>query len=275
MNAQAMIAMTSISEMLAITEKINELGVSLSKHTTQKENAEQAAETMSLTTVIETVGTSLLSFLEPRELFLLSTSSRCYHQKVVHQFVFATCSKHLSTPIGISDDKNYVLEFDTGRSFYDKIEPWEVILSQVIVSAGLLDIFRRAYDTEKFTTCEALYLEKDRPETKDEGTRNETLVTVLCNLHDDNANVAHGIARYIMNRDAIRNGRGRERYGFVWDWVDYLIRLKGVSIEYWEWDINKRKYREFGKGLVFVSEEVGEEVELKLTASAVPLFQWD
>ena len=69
--------------------------------------------------------------------------------------------------------------------------------------------------------------------------------------------------------------RGKERYDFVWDWIDYLICLKGVSIEYWEWDINKRKYREFGKGLVFVSEEMGEEVELRLTASAVPLFQWD
>ena len=257
--------MTTISEMFANIKRMNEL----------KLIPDRAKDRTALKTVIETVGTSILCFLEPREIFLLSTANKSFHQQTVHQYVFATCSKQLSTPISICDDKNYELEFDIGRSFYKKIEPWEIVLSQVSVGTGLLDMFHRAYKTKKFTKCEALYLEKDRPKTKEKGSRNESLVTVLCNLHNDNANVVHGIAQYILNREVIRNGRGKERYDFVWDWIDYLICLKGVSIEYWEWDINKRKYREFGKGLVFVSEEMGEEVELRLTASAVPLFQWD
>lgn len=53
-----------------------------------------------------------------------------------------------------------------------------------------------------------------------------------------------------------------------------VLQNKGVSIEWWEWDMNKYNYREFGKGLVFSSEELGEEIECALTISAVPIFQF-
>ena len=181
----------------------------------------------SLQCIIETVGTSLLAYLEPKNIFLLSTVNKQYHEKTVHQWIFVTCSKHLNDAIKIGDRKNYEISFSRGRSFYQKIDPWECIFSQVTSSVGLLDIFRRAYDQEKFTICEALYLQKDRPPKKeDDERRSETLITVLCNLHDQNSAVAQGLARYIMNRDAIQNGYGNEKYDFVWDWLDYLIKLK-------------------------------------------------
>lgn len=52
------------------------------------------------------------------------------------------------------------------------------------------------------------------------------------------------------------------------------VNFQGVNVEYWEWDIHKHCYKEFGKGLVFSSEELGEEIECKLTISAVPFYQF-
>lgn len=181
----------------------------------------------SLTSIIETVDTSLLAYLDPKSLFLLSTASKQYYETTVHQYIFATCSKQLNAAIKIGDRKNYEISFDKGRSFYQKIEHWECILSQVTTSVGLLDIFRRAYDLEKFPICEALYLEKGRPpKQENDERRSATLVTVLCNLYNEHSMVAHGLARYIMNRDVIRDGYGKEYYEYVWDWLDFLIRLK-------------------------------------------------
>jgi hypothetical protein len=181
----------------------------------------------SLGSIIETVDTSLLAYLDPKSLFLLSTVSKQYYEKTVHQYIFATCSKQLNAAVMIGDSKNYEISFYKGRSFYQKIDPWECIFSQVTTSVGLLDIFRRAYGLEKFPICEALYLEKGRlPKKENDERRSETLVTVLCNLYNQHSTVAHGLARYIMNRDVIRDGYGKEYYDYVWDWLDFLIRLK-------------------------------------------------
>lgn len=96
------------------------------------------------------------------------------------------------------------------------------------------------------------------------GSNGEIILTASCSIQEQNRETAKGLVRYIMERNAIRKGEGKEHLGLVRDWMSCLIHVRGITIRYWEWDLLCNGAREFGKGLVFLSS-ISNAVEVRLT----------
>jgi hypothetical protein len=219
--------------------------------------------------VIETTGLDILSFLGPKDLVRLASINLHFHQKAVHQFVFAVCTRSLqSSSIKLGVGTNYLAEFKIGRSFKNKTELWDFIFSRITPTDAILDICRTVYGMPNLVMEEALQLLRTEAEEQSNinkrGERN-SLITASCNTQERNPSLALRTAQYFLDRDACKKGKGKEKYHIVLDWLKYLMRLRDIAIEYWEWDMLHNNRRQFGKGLVFMSRESGEEyIEFRL-----------
>ncbi|KAL7479560.1 hypothetical protein ACHAW6_005286 [Cyclotella cf. meneghiniana] len=222
---------------------------------------------INLHTIIETVGVNILCFITPKQLFLLSTVNHHY-QKSLHQYIFTTCHQQLHPAVKLGVGTNYLVEFQRGRSFEHKTELWDCMFARLNLTEGMLDAVRRKCGRTDLNMKEALHLlrklAEEQSTVKVEGARGNTLVNASCNMRVMNEDLSLGLARYILDRDACRKGKGKENYSFVEDWLNFLLRLRSVSVKYWEWDMFHNHKREFGKGLVLMMEGV-DEIEIRLT----------
>ena len=214
----------------------------------------------SLQCVIETVGVNLLSFIDPRQMFLLSIVNHHYHEELIHQYILSTCANHIMhLDIKLGSGSNYLIEFVEGASFNRKTELWDHIFAKITSTSMQLHNKDKARIHELRSTAES------QSNIKLSSSSGDVILTASCDIQSRSKQIAKGLARYLINRDACKNGSGKEYYSFIQDWLNYLIHLRGIAIHFWEWDLLYVGRRQFGKGLVFSSIDVRDVVEIRLT----------
>lgn len=212
-----------------------------------------------LQNVIHTVGADLLSFLHPKELFLLSIVDHKHYEALIHQYILPVCSQHLQTTIKLGTGTNYLIELDIGRSFSEKSELWDHIIARVKPQ-----LYSNDKSDENASIKQIREMSVSQSNIRSRGGNGNPIIIASCNIEQRNREVARGLANYMMDRDACRHGLGKEHYNFVRDWLNYLIHLRDITIQYWEWDLMCNGKREFGKGLIFSSNS-SDVVEARLT----------
>lgn len=209
--------------------------------------------------VIETVGVNLLSFLDPKQLFILSSVSHYYHEELIHRYILGVCVHQLQKTIKLGVGSNYLVEFTEGQSFSSTTQLWDHIF--VKITPTLMQEY--CIDGDEQTSIISLRATAERePNIKLTCTDGHAILTASCNIQQRHRDVAQGLVRYIIDRDACKNDKRNEYYSFVNDWLHYLICVREISIQFWEWDILCKGRREFGKGVVFMYN--AEVVEIRL-----------
>lgn len=224
---------------------------------------ERFAMSIILICIIETVGANVLSFLDPKQLFLVSTVNRRFYHQFIHQnIILAVCAQHLQSTIKLGSGSNYLVEFTVGCSFNNITQLWDHLFAKVRPDVRKLYHDKSTAGEELQSMSEITEIQSRR--VKLTGSNGEIILTASCNIQEQNRETAKGLVRYIMERNAIRKEKIKEHYELVQDWVSYLIHLRGITIRYWEWDLLCNGTREFGKGLVFLVS-ISNAVEVRLT----------
>jgi hypothetical protein len=221
-----------------------------------------AIDQNALQNVIDAVGINLISFLHPKQLFRLSIVSRHYYHDLIRPYILSICQLHLQSTMKLGTGSNYLIEFKRGRSFHNKTELWDHILTKV--TPNLMSFYNDRSSFDDALSQLQTMPQSQSNDVKLVGAHGITILTASCNTQQRNNIIAHGLACYIMNRHACKNNsKGKQYYNFVWDWLNYCIHLRDITFHYWEWDLLYNCKREFGKGLVF---SLGvEEVEIRLS----------
>jgi hypothetical protein len=199
--------------------------------------------------VVSQVGADVLSFLHPKELFLLSIIDRNHHEVLIHQYILSACSQHLQSTIKLGTGSNYLIEFGIGRSFSEKSELWDHIINRVKPQLSCNDKSDTNVTIKQIREMSV----SESNNIRLRGGNGDPIIIASCNIGHRNREVARGLAMYMMDRDACKRRSGQEHYNFVQDWLNYLIHLRDITIQYWEWDLmcnGKRELRAHYNNLI-------------------------